>query len=75
MRFKKTTKHTRLDEKRPYKKKFRCQNPGCRGFTDCPAWYCGKIYCQKCTLFRKSYGNLPSKNYMNQLKTIGKWKK
>ena len=72
---KKTRKIIRLDEKRPYNRKFRCQNPGCKGLTDCPAWNCGKLYCQKCTIYRKLNNTLPSKEVVDSLRKEGKWKK
>ena len=58
-----------------YKKKFRCQNPGCKGLTDWPAWNGGKLYCQKCTVYRRVYGEVPDKQTVNDLKEAGRWKK
>ena len=58
-----------------YKKKFRCQNPGCKGLTDCPAWSGGKLYCQKCTVYRRVYGEVPDKQTVKDLKSVGRWKK
>jgi len=60
-------------QKRPYKKKFRCQN--CKGFTDSPAYNSGKLYCQKCTVYRRVYGEVPDKQTVNDLKEAGRWKK
>jgi len=73
---KKTKKYVRLDEKRPYKKKFKCQNPGCKGLTDCPAWNEGKLNCQKCLLYRRNHFNkFPTPKMVQQLKEVGLWKK
>lgn len=72
---KKMKKKTTDLQKRPYKRKFRCQNPECRGFTDCPAYNSGKIYCQKCTVHRKTNGKLPSKQDIKIMKDTGRWKR
>jgi len=70
----KTTKKPNELQKRPYKKKYKCKNPDHNGFTDSPAYHSGKIYCQKCTLFKKEYGRLPTKEDIRKLKSVGRWK-
>lgn len=68
------TKINKMTKPTTKKRKYRCKNPGCNGLTDCPSYYSGKIYCQKCTLFRKTYKHLPSKEYIEALKREGLWK-
>ncbi len=61
-------------QKRPYKRKYRCNNPDHNGFTDAPAYHSGKIFCQKCTIFRRVYKYLPTKKDIARLRKNKQWK-
>lgn len=62
--------------KRPYKKKYRCHNPGhINGYTDSPAYLGGRIHCQKCMVYRRTHQKqLPTKETIQKLKEMGRWR-
>jgi len=62
-------------QKRPYKRKYKCKNPDHNGYTDSPAYDSGKIFCQKCTIYRKEHKHLPTKEEIKRLTKAGRWKK
>jgi late competence protein required for DNA uptake (superfamily II DNA/RNA helicase) len=59
-------------QKRPYQKQYKCNN--CKGKTDSPAWLAAKIYCQKCTVYKRVHKKFPDKQIIKDLKEIGRWK-
>ena len=62
-------------QKRPYQKKYKFNNPGhINGYTDAPAYYSGKIFCQKCTVWRRYHKALPTQEQIKKLKQLGRWK-
>lgn len=63
-------------QKRPYDKKYRCNNPGhINGFTDSPAYIAGKIFCQKCTVYRTTHlKKFPTKEIIKKLKEMKRWR-
>jgi|AntAceMinimDraft_18_1070375.scaffolds.fasta_scaffold02202_12 late competence protein required for DNA uptake (superfamily II DNA/RNA helicase) len=69
-----TTKTQNELQKRPYTKKYKCNN--CKGFTDSPGYLGAKRYCQKCLVFRRTHLNtFPTKENIKYLKEKGRWKK
>lgn len=63
-------------QKRPYKRNYKCNNPGhINGYTDSPAYLGGKIICQKCMVYRTTHQKrLPTKEIIEKLKEMKLWR-